>query len=80
MTAELTIIVKPTPAICQECVDQSRHQNEAVGIVWCPHHMSGGIYIVEQSMWTVRGPYPSEADFKRSVLAAFTPRAKQGIQ
>lgn len=68
MTDEIHVLVKPTPKLCQECVDNSRHQNEHAGIVWCPHHMSGGLYLVEIGLWQITGPFQQEADFKRYVL------------
>lgn len=74
MTNEVTVLVKPTPIVCQDCVDNSRHQSEEVGIVWCDHHKSGGIYMVDTARWHVMGPFDDESEFKRCLAFALSPR------
>ena len=72
MTDELAILVRKPPQICQHCVDNSRHQSTEAGLVWCHHHMSGGVYFVATGLWQLAGPFDSEGDFKRYVLRVFT--------
>ena len=69
MSGEVVVIVKRAPQICQECVDNSRHQSEQIGFVWCEHHMSGGMYWVDTGMWQISGPFQQEADFRRYCMA-----------
>lgn len=69
------VYVKPIPAICQKCVEESHHMSDAVAMVWCPHFMSGGIYIVEAGLWQLAGPFEAESDYKRYISNLFTPRA-----
>ena len=72
MTAEVIAIVPQPKAPCQECVENARHHNEQVGIVWCDHVRYGGIFIVEQGQWQIVGPYGNESEFKRAVFNNLT--------
>ncbi len=68
MSDEITVLVRKPGTICEYCVEHARHDNEAVGIVYCEHSRYGGIYIVETGMWQISGPFGSEGDFKRAVM------------
>jgi len=73
-----TDIFAPLPeAPCQACIEDSQHQDESFCIVYCPHTRFGGLYIVEQGMWTLTGPHADDAEFRR-VLFANTARQIAG--
>ncbi|MDO8864044.1 hypothetical protein Q6D67_20360 [Haliea sp. E1-2-M8] len=69
----VSVLVPTAASVCQHCVDNSRHQSEQVGAVWCEHTRCGGIYFVERGQWHVVGPFREETEFKRWLLMAFSP-------
>jgi len=70
MTDEQTILVRMPGTICEDCVDNSRHESEDFGIFWCGHSRYGGIYFTLTGMWQISGPFNTEDDFKRAIYRA----------
>ena len=67
----------PEPAApCKHCVEHARHQSEDIGIVWCKHTRTGGIYQVVPALWNCVGPFEDEAHFKRYMVACFGSRTQ----
>lgn len=67
MSADVVALVPEPQAPCKQCVENARHFDEHLGIVWCEHTRFGGVYNVERGQWTCTGPYQTEQEFRRGL-------------
>ena len=66
----------PVPQVpCSTCASFPRGLDDTSAICWCPHTMTGGIYLFGARIWHVLGPFKSEAQFRQFLAASFAPQS-----
>lgn len=69
---DVKFLVRTPGTLCQHCLDNNVHADadNTTVIAWCEHSRYGGMYSVTAGMWTLFGPFDTEANFRRAILFA----------
>ena len=69
----------PVPqGICAACSHQILPMGNGRAVVWCKHTGYGGAYAAALGMWTLKGPYPDEQSFMKSISMLLPEYVKAG--